>query len=431
MRQANIQSFSRQSIGPAGTMFLKQSGNPAGLLSCMASLALAFLLLGLPALAALDSSGELTGYRAPLVAVVALSLQAALWLSGCPKLPDRIALALLLLGLQVIIFAAEALARPWTTEYATWKLLGFAIFGLFPAVLVALNYTAEPRRIQHLLIGLFVMAILPNVLMLPTHPELLDPMHAAEQLYLMGGNPIPVSRGFGTAALLSIFYSTTGGMRRRVLCASTAVAMILAQFVVGERGPILALLIAVLVIPSSMKRRIQLVSLMAALAMIAVISGLQHPNHKFSMEAVQDDGRVNIIEWGLEVFTQQPLIGAGLGSFYLPNGNREYLHNLEGELATETGLIGLAAFAGFLFVLWQCRNQVRTPLTTCTLALTVYWFAAAQVSGDIVSNGMCWVTAMLWACSQFQAAQPVSLGFFGFAPSGAQPSGTQPKITAR
>jgi hypothetical protein len=73
-------------------------------------------------------------------------------------------------------------------------------------------------------------------------------------------------------------------------------------------------------------------------------------------------------------------------------------------LATETGIIGLALFAAFLWVLYQCRSRVRTPLTTCTLGLAVYWFAAAQVSGDMVSNGMCWVTAMLWACSQFQPA---------------------------
>lgn len=379
-------------------------GNRAGVLSYLAGFSLAFLLLGLPALGAVNASGALAGYRAPLAAVLALGFQAALWLSGYPKMPHRISLALVLLTLQVIMFTAQALARPWTTEYGRWKLMGFVIFALLPAALVAFNYTSEPRRIKHLLIGLFVMAILPILLMLPDHPALLDPMHATEQLYLMGGNPIPLSRSYGTAAILSIACATTGGLWRRLVCTAAAVPMVLGQLILGERGPFLAFLLTLLFIPKSLKRRVQLAALIATAALVAVVASLQHPNHKFTIEAVQNDGRVAIVDWALQVFIDQPLIGTGLGSLYLPNGNHEYFHNLEGELATETGIIGLALFAAFLWVLYQCRSRVRTPLTTCTLGLAVYWFAAAQVSGDMVSNGMCWVTAMLWACSQFQPA---------------------------
>jgi O-antigen ligase len=251
------------------------------------------------------------------------------------------------------------------------------------------------------------MGVLPLALLLPTHPALLDPAHSAYELYLTGGNPIPMSRGLGTAAVLAIVYGTTGGLLRRIVSFGTALVMILTQFVIGERGPILAVLLVFVVIPKSTKRRIQVLLLIAALALIAGIAGLHHPNNKFSVAAVEDDGRVNIIDWGLRVFNDQPLFGAGLGAFYLPNGNREYLHNLEGELVTETGLVGLAVFAAFLLVLYQCRSRVRTPVATGTLAIAVYWFAAAQVSGDIVSNAMCWVTAILWACSQLGGMKPL------------------------
>jgi O-antigen ligase len=207
------------------------------------------------------------------------------------------------------------------------------------------------------------------------------------------------------SALLAVIYAVSRRGIARLAAVFMAMVLIAGQLIIGERGPLIAVVAAFFVVPQKARTKIILAGIVLFLFVAALAAGLRHPNNKFSMAAVEADGRTSIMTSALRTITEDPVFGAGLGAFYQLDGTREYFHNLEGELLTETGLVGFAVFAAFVFVLYRSRSprnaSRKSPQQTATTALAVFWVIAAQLSGDIVSNSMVWISIMLWACSQF------------------------------
>ena len=81
-------------------------------------------------------------------------------------------------------------------------------------------------------------------------------------------------------------------------------------------------------------------------------------------------GRITGLKVGAQMFLDRPLLGVGVGNFsvahatqYSPPGYRSWLqaHNLLAQVAGETGLLGLIAFAGFVIASMRLAGRLSAP----------------------------------------------------------------------
>jgi O-antigen ligase len=125
------------------------------------------------------------------------------------------------------------------------------------------------------------------------------------------------------------------------------------------------------------------------------------------LEELLYDGRVPILLQGATYIVEKPLFGMGLGNFIyeaLEYSKRQYMHNIFGEITVETGFVGLVMFLVLLvlavrrwYVCSKCSEIDKSYNITCwsIQGITIFVFVAAQVSGDIVTNYMLWVSIAL------------------------------------
>jgi O-antigen ligase len=109
---------------------------------------------------------------------------------------------------------------------------------------------------------------------------------------------------------------------------------------------------------------------------------------------------------GVHLFTSNPILGAGIGSFagvvpdsINPGHFYEYPHNVLLEVASETGIIGLLLIIGPLVAGWALllREGVRrssAPIAVILMLVAVY-FSVANVSGDIPSERGLWIFGLV------------------------------------
>jgi O-antigen ligase len=103
--------------------------------------------------------------------------------------------------------------------------------------------------------------------------------------------------------------------------------------------------------------------------------------------------RIVSAEKSIQLWESRPAFGVGLGGFPVLAGlgdTRDYPHDLILELLAETGLVGLLLFGMVIATairnLGPLRALRRDPLRMALLALLVYSFTNALVSGDLVDN---------------------------------------------
>lgn len=179
----------------------------------------------------------------------------------------------------------------------------------------------------------------------------------------------------------------------------------------GSRGGMLAFLVALLIIPLTMK--LSPGKLMAAIAMLALSGALVFayvPDRVIerlgstgaSLESGSLGGRVRFWVAGVHAFTQQPLMGYGVGGFVraiTPELGSEALvaHNSFLSVLVEEGLVGLVLYLAmmlsvFYYVLHFPSLERRFGLVllmtlgTAMLPLTwehekVAWFVMAALAG--------------------------------------------------
>jgi O-antigen ligase len=94
---------------------------------------------------------------------------------------------------------------------------------------------------------------------------------------------------------------------------------------------------------------------------------------------------------------QRPLQGLGVGGwsvYYFGKDERAYPHDLLLELGTEEGLIGIFAFAVFLFTMYRA-NRTLTDLTGKHFAvlsgLLLFMLVATMFSGDLDDDRVIWL----------------------------------------
>ncbi|GAA3402033.1 hypothetical protein GCM10020370_12340 [Paenibacillus hodogayensis] len=186
----------------------------------------------------------------------------------------------------------------------------------------------------------------------------------------------------------------------------------------GSKGPIIALVVAILLFNLAKKRRISGAKLfkiaMVSFCTIALLLAAL-PNQIKDRLLFEDNSgegsvasRVDLLTIAVKGFEEKPLIGGGTGSFAdFFTGARIYPHNIFAELATENGAIGLLLFIVFLgYIFWIIRRAFASTRDTDTLnvervllsaaaAITIYYLITMQFSFDMQNASGIWFGAAL------------------------------------
>ena len=112
-----------------------------------------------------------------------------------------------------------------------------------------------------------------------------------------------------------------------------------------------------------------------------------------------DNERLISIYGGLDLWAQNPSLGAGIGTyvegFTRQSGHPLTIHNTAVWLLAETGLVGFAVFAGaFLWVLWHVRprniGKVDDPVNL-VIFLSLIAFAVETIAHDLLYQRTFWL----------------------------------------
>jgi len=222
-------------------------------------------------------------------------------------------------------------------------------------------------------------------------------------------NPIELSRLIGLFILLAVIgrVITIPNLLTLFLVVAAGAAMIL----LNARGPALALVIALLsggLVAGYGKYRLLPLLAVPLLILLAVYIS---SNYWFSQDffSIEDNGRRQLYQAAVAAFTQNPVTGAGTGSYACisPVPGISYPHNLLLESAAELGLPGLALSLLFAFVplvrLMHWRKKAGEAALACSLL--VFCLVNAMFSGDIPGNYTLWLAAGVAASFAVIAAE--------------------------
>ncbi|MGH4010507.1 MAG: O-antigen ligase family protein [Pseudonocardiaceae bacterium] len=111
-------------------------------------------------------------------------------------------------------------------------------------------------------------------------------------------------------------------------------------------------------------------------------------------------GRPELISQALAIFVDDPLIGAGLDSYFVRFGlgvGLEYPHNLVLDLAATGGVVALAIFGMFVVALvGDCPPVRRMTADQLAMLLSACYLGAASLfSGEFYDSRFFWVFAVL------------------------------------
>ncbi len=390
--------------------------------------ALALFLNGLLAWNLL-APNTLPGGRGALTGVFALGLLAIVGIANGYRFTRQAQILGWLLLAQTAVFVA-ALQLGGGSDYGRWKVQGFVLFAALPALLLLWLAPRRPRLTALLYTGLFAMAFLPFLILLPYGLRaLMAGSTVPWMLRQHGVDTIGMSRTLGLGAFLAVAFVLRKHGMARLLLAGCAGAMVLAQWWIGQRGPLLALAVSVLylfliITPVRVRipRRLRN-GLLVVLVLAAVIT-LPRVLPRVQWDTVSHDPRVQIGQRWAGMFLEHPLFGIGMGSFSYgglqgidpsqqDENDRAYAHNIFGELLSESGLLGFGAFIFFLIFAFRFAKKARTALTgeprvwhQTSMGLAVYALASAQVSGDLTTNYLVWVSlALVYATAVPPAAE--------------------------
>nr|WP_225937635.1 O-antigen ligase family protein [Myxococcus sp. RHSTA-1-4] len=222
------------------------------------------------------------------------------------------------------------------------------------------------------------------------------------RLAVMGGGPNVFARLMGMFALGALYFWRRGG--RTWLWVPMAATGILLAVLTGSRGGALSIIAAFLVFLAVGRiplRRLVLLSLLATVASVAVVSftplgkALSHSmeerflkltlkyNGSGSAESgVYLSGREILYARAISLGSTAPVMGAGLAAFPAL-GLGLYPHNLFLEVFCESGLLGLM-FLGAVLLAWlRAALRHRRGLDAATVGAVVLVLVGSQASGDL------------------------------------------------
>jgi hypothetical protein len=358
----------------------------------------------------------LDGRRIPVTATMVIALHVVAIIRRPPSLTRPLAaLSMALLGQAGVL--ALSLLNSGSTSYGMWKFGAFLALSVAPCLACLWCYRGDLVSIRRLLIALAALAVVPAAVVVSEgiQSEIAQLPWAMKKA---GWDVIGISRamGVGAVALLGLAASSPSARVPMIVIGSGFVAL---EAAVAERGPLLATTVALsYVLWHSLRSRggrFDVAASAAVWLVFVLCAGMMLLAFvpRLTWSELASDGRVDIARVGLELFVDHPMAGGGLGSLAYAGSDstsRQYFHNVIGELATETGLIGLAVCLLWFMMLWRYSRReaaaVLAPEHTASRAVFVFAFLAAQVSGDLATNYMVWVAAGLCYCTSLAKRHP-------------------------
>jgi O-antigen ligase len=241
-------------------------------------------------------------------------------------------------------------------------------------------------------------------------------------------NPIWYSRGLGLTMII-LLALTTDSKKPTTQVAKWAVFALLLYLMIcaASRGPLMATVITVAVyifwIPGKRKGPFRILRVATFVLLIAfAYDVLPRPEITSRLTVISESysdisslHRIQAYFTSVDLFLKNPLMGVGTGGFSAYNYLR-YPHNIEAEIASEYGLIGIALAVAILFaVVSECkrlgRRLTRRPreqrMYRCFILITIYAIANAQVSGPITGNSWIWLgIGGIWAIGTLVDDEP-------------------------
>lgn len=227
-----------------------------------------------------------------------------------------------------------------------------------------------------------------------------------------GADTIGTARMTAMGVLILFVLAVTAKMSvsRRLMLIGAGVALLLVAIGTGSRGPIVAVVIAILGLiatsPDFRKVRGRAILAAAAVAGGAIYwatrdggDGVERILGFFTGERVSSSGlRSYFWSEAVDTIRQHPL-GIGWGEYVNLPGMSAYA--VEGVIYPHNVILGVTAEAGWLvgaalviFItasLVTARKHSTTPLNSAIYALLIFAVLNAMVSGDLNSNRLMWV----------------------------------------
>ena len=241
----------------------------------------------------------------------------------------------------------------------------------------------------------------------------------AGRYYLTESYPVLIGRSAAVGLIAAIFVLLTReASRTRMLALVALPVLAVSLMAAGSRGPVLALLSALLVLAlvlvgdRAMRRRLVVVAAAIAAAAVCVVALVPGQDVSRSLSVFvgggggaaggfSSNGRLELWSAAWSAFRAHPLGGLGTGGF-ASLASELYPHNIVLEAASELGVLGLLLVVGVLvtggtFVVRGLRSRV--PHVRRDAVLVVGLFTAAVVnslvSGDLRTNSPVWLSAGL------------------------------------
>jgi hypothetical protein len=352
--------------------------------------------------------GALSGSRSLIVGSVAAALNLAVAArSGLRASRRTIFMSLCLLAAVLVLFLSMLRFEP--SPYGVWKTQGFILYAVMPSMAILWNHRNRPACTLLLYKCLLILAVVP--LFLPLLLQQVSGTASVRWLLLhFEYDIIGISRSLGVGGLIALTMAVSARRWNAAMLLLYLIVLVIGQIVVGERGPLLALIcgLAVSCWPLLSDRNSPRSKRMIHLAgtAIVIVFGVAALTYLFVQRSNSEhqEYRMAIARQGWVELQSSPIWGIGTGHFRYnegPPGTRQFVHNLVGEVLIETGVVGLMIFSTYFIAGWRglrrsAENRYEQKLLRHGAeGLFVFAVVCAMVSGDLTTNYLVWVSQAL------------------------------------
>lgn len=338
-----------------------------------------------------------------------------------PVLPFSIqacALCLFVIYLIVAKIDINVAYKKWTLVYLSFFLLSslwalssklalYVIFvNILPILLITfstISFIKKNQRINEVLFIIYIVALL-MLIYLATHiDEFLIGVRLSTSLNEEGDQPMWNSNGVGINLCFAIFAGFILFINQnrcfliRIIYCMTAIIMVGAIILTGSRKSLLILLMPVFYfLYKKQKKHFLLMLILTPLVAVLIYEIIMHVEVFYEavgtriedMIAImtddtsgnEDTSRVTLIEFGLNKFLDNPILGVGINNFRFLSeeiypGKNFYAHNNYVELLVDVGIIGFFVYyRAYLYLYSRLKSYTDTISMWCKVFLFVLLF---------------------------------------------------------
>lgn len=340
----------------------------------------------------------------PIDATLALGLLVAM-VCGLRLVSGRVRPVSWGYGLMVaVLILSVAISLTWTSapDYGSTKATTFLTVTML-AIGAPFFLVERWEDLRRFLMWTVVVAV-PVAILALTHP-------AEETGRLAGDNTIGTSRLLSTGALILLLGALGSRSRWKLPAIALAAGFVATAAAVGSRGPILSLVLALgfTVVAWLLRSPGKLAPIIAIGAVgVAVVPFVSLPatsSERLSQAATdpvaafREDDRYVLYQQAFQLIDDNPIRGAGVGSFITVSPEAKWPHNMFVELWAELGLAAMLVVAGMVITViaglfrlaWQLASGSREQeLVYILLGVFFFNLLAVQVSGNINDNRDFW-----------------------------------------